>query len=219
MNKPLYMALLCLHGLLPIALIGLQGDYGTAIVFVFIFVCMIVSADISWKYLAAAPFILAAVLFLAWNFVLGYDHKRRIEVLLHPGTDPEGLEYQQNLGLAALNNGKVLGIGLFNKEEKYISVPEIHNDFILAYAGQVFGFVGAIGLIAILAYKIGLKKSNKHFTFGFKRAEIIGAFVNLILLFISAFYLFAEGLSRIISPQDINGELIIYISFKSKYFN
>lgn len=152
MNKPVHMALLCAHGLLPIALIGLQGDYGTAIVFVFIFTCMIVSADISWKYLAAAPFILAAVLFFAWNFVLGYDHKRRIEVLIHPGTDPEGLEYQQNLGLAALNNGKVFGIGLFNKKEEYISVPEIHNDFILAYAGQVFGFVGAIGLLAILAY-------------------------------------------------------------------
>lgn len=91
-------------------------------------------------------------------------------------------------------------------------------------AGIVGGSVALIGdalhntsdalsiLIAVMAYKIGLKKSDKRFTFGFKRAEIIGAFVNLILLFISAFYLFAEGLSRIISPQDINGKLIIYIS-------
>ena len=91
-------------------------------------------------------------------------------------------------------------------------------------AGIVGGSVALIGdalhntsdalsiLIAVLAYKIGLKKSNKHFTFGFKRAEIIGAFVNLILLFISALYLFVEGINRIISPQNINGELIIYIS-------
>ena len=91
-------------------------------------------------------------------------------------------------------------------------------------AGIIGGSVALIGdalhntsdalsiLIAVMAYKIGLKKSDKRFTFGFKRAEIIGAFVNLILLFISAFYLFAEGLSRIISPQDINGKLIIYIS-------
>lgn len=91
-------------------------------------------------------------------------------------------------------------------------------------AGIIGGSVALIGdalhntsdalsiLIAVMAYKIGLKKSDKRFTFGFKRAEIIGTFVNLILLFISAFYLFAEGLSRIISPQDINGKLIIYIS-------
>ena len=87
-----------------------------------------------------------------WNFVLKSDHKNRIEVLLHPGTDPEGLEYQQDLGLAALNKGGFLGIGLFGDKNEYISVPEIHNDFILSYAGMVFGFVGAVGLLAILAY-------------------------------------------------------------------
>lgn len=91
-------------------------------------------------------------------------------------------------------------------------------------AGIVGGSVALIGdalhntsdalsiLIAVLAYKIGLKKSNKNFTFGFKRAEIIGAFVNLILLFVSAFYLIVEGVRKLISPQDINGELIIWIS-------
>ena len=145
MNKPVHMALLCLHGLVPIALVGGQGDYGTAIVFGFIFAAMIISAKISWKYLAAA-------LVFLWNFVLKSDHKNRIEVLLHPGTDPEGLEYQQDLGLAALNKGGFLGIGLFGDKNEYISVPEIHNDFILSYAGMVFGFVGAVGLLAILAY-------------------------------------------------------------------
>lgn len=152
MNKPVHMALLCLHGLVPIALVGGQGDYGTAIVFGFIFAAMIISAKISWKYLAAAPVLLAAALVFLWNFVLKSDHKNRIEVLLHPGTDPEGLEYQQDLGLTALNKGGFLGIGLFGDKNEYISVPEIHNDFILSYAGMVFGFVGAVGLLAILAY-------------------------------------------------------------------
>ena len=152
MNKPVHMALLCLHGLVPIALVGGQGDYGTAIVFGFIFAAMIISAKISWKYLVAAPVLLAAALVFLWNFVLKSDHKNRIEVLLHPGTDPEGLEYQQDLGLAALNKGGFLGIGLFGDKNEYISVPEIHNDFILSYAGMVFGFVGAVGLLAILAY-------------------------------------------------------------------
>ena len=91
-------------------------------------------------------------------------------------------------------------------------------------AGIIGGSVALVGdalhntsdafsiLIAVAAYKVGLRKSNKYYTFGFKRAEIIGAFVNLILLFISALYLVVEGISRILSPQDINGELIIYIS-------
>ena len=70
MNKPVHMALLCLHGLVPIALVGGQGDYGTAIVFGFIFAAMIISAKISWKYLAAAPVLLAGALVFLWNFVL-----------------------------------------------------------------------------------------------------------------------------------------------------
>lgn len=152
MNKPLHMLLLCIHGLIPIGLIGLQGDYGTAIVFASIFVFMIISANISWKYLAAAPFLIAGAVAAMWFFLLGDSHKNRILVLINPGSDPEGIEYQQDLGLAALKSGGVFGQGLFGDKEDYISVPEIHNDFIFTYAGQVFGFVGSIGLIIILAY-------------------------------------------------------------------
>ncbi len=152
MNKPLHMLMLCLHGLLPIGLVGLQGDYGTAIVFAFIFMFMIISADISWKYLAAAPFLIAGAVAAMWFFLLGNSHKNRILVLFNPGSDPEGIEYQQDLGLAALQSGGVFGRGLFGDADDYVSVPEIHNDFIFTYAGQVFGFVGSIGLIIILAY-------------------------------------------------------------------
>ena len=78
-------------------------------------------------------------------------HKNRILVLLHPGTDPMGLEYQQDLGLASLGAGGLFGKGLFGGKD-YVEVPEIHNDFIFAYIGQVFGFVGAIAVIILLAY-------------------------------------------------------------------
>lgn len=152
MNRPFHMLLLCIHGMIPIGIVALQGDYGTAIVFAFIFIFMIVTADISWKYLLAAPFLLAGILVAMWFFVLGSDHKNRILVLFNPGSDPEGLEWQQNLGLSALKSGGVIGKGLFAGEDAYISVPEIHNDFIFSYAGQVFGYVGSVGLIIILAY-------------------------------------------------------------------
>ncbi|MCD8188283.1 MAG: rod shape-determining protein RodA [Ruminococcus sp.] len=152
MNKPLHMLLLCVHGLVPIGLIGLQGDYGTAIVFACIFLFMLISSNISWKYLLALPFLIAGAAAVLWFFVLGSTHKNRILVLLNPGTDPEGIEWQQDLGLSALKSGGVFGKGLFAGNDAYISVPEIHNDFIFAYAGQVFGFVGTVGIIIILAY-------------------------------------------------------------------
>ena len=151
MNKPLHMLLLVIHGLVPIGIVGLQGDYGTAIIFAFIFAIMIITARISWKYLLIAPFLVAGATAAMWFFMLGDFHKQRILVLFNPGSNPD-IEYQQDWGLTALQSGGVFGKGLFGKTEDYVSVPEIHNDFIFTYAGQVFGFVGAVGLIIILMY-------------------------------------------------------------------
>lgn len=152
MNKPLHMLLLCIHALVPIGIVGLQGDYGTAIVFVFIFVFMICSAKISWKYLVAGPFVAAAGIAAMWFFALDEFHKKRVTILFHPGTDPENIEYQQDLGLMALKSGKIFGKRLFAKSSEYVSVPEMHNDFIFTYAGQVFGFLGSVGILIILTY-------------------------------------------------------------------
>lgn len=152
MNKPLHMLLLCIHALVPIGIVGLQGDYGTAIVFVSIFVFMICSAKISWKYLVAGPFVAAAGIAAMWFFALDEFHKKRVTILFHPGTDPENIEYQQDLGLMALKSGKIFGKGLFAKSSEYVSVPEMHNDFIFTYAGQVFGFLGSVGILIILTY-------------------------------------------------------------------
>ncbi|MBO5163559.1 MAG: rod shape-determining protein RodA [Ruminococcus sp.] len=152
MNKPLNMLLLLMHGAVPIGIVVLQGDYGTAIVFAAIFGFMLISAKISWKYLVAAPFVLAAGIAVMWFNFLSSFHKERILILFHPGTDPENIEYQQDLGIRALQSGGVFGKGLFASEHEYIYVPELHNDFIFAHAGQVFGFVGCIGIIIVLAY-------------------------------------------------------------------
>lgn len=152
MNKILHMLLLLMHGAVPIGIVVLQGDYGTAIVFAAIFGFMMVSANISWKYLVAAPFAIAAAIAVMWFNFLSSFHKERIMILFHPGTDPENIEYQQDLGIRALQSGGVFGKGLFASDQEYIYVPELHNDFIFAHAGQVFGFVGCIGIIIILAY-------------------------------------------------------------------
>lgn len=67
-------------------------------------------------------------------------------------------------------------------------------------------------LVAVIAFKIGNKKASLRYTYGFKRAEVIGGFVNLILLFISGCFLFIEGIERLIKPEKIDGMLIIWIS-------
>ncbi len=152
MNHPLHMLLLIIHGAVPMGLVALQGDYGTAIVFAVVFIAMLFAAKISWKYILGFLIAIPAALVVAWNFVLGDIHKKRILVLLHPGTDPENLEYQQDRGLAALSNGKIFGVGLFSGKDSYVYVPEIHNDFLFVQVGQALGFVGATTVILVLAF-------------------------------------------------------------------
>jgi len=151
MNTLWNMLLLCLHAAVPVGLVAKQGDYGTAIVFVIIFLAEIFSAKIALRYILAAAAAIPAACLVAWNFLLSDMHKNRILVIIHPGTDPDNLEYQQDLGIAALANGKIFGTGL-QSENGYVRVPEMHNDFIYAYLGQAWGLVGAVLVLLLLTY-------------------------------------------------------------------
>lgn len=150
MNKLPHMILLCLHGALPTAVIAAQGDYGTAVIFAAIFAAMLFSAGLSFRYILAALVIIPAAGWAIWNYGLNDAHKNRILILLNPGSDPLGTEYQQNLGLKGLAAGKIIGTGLMDTEKT--NIPEVYNDFIFSYLGQTMGFAGCVIIIAVLLY-------------------------------------------------------------------
>ena len=149
LNRPLHLILLLLHAGLPMGLVAVQGDYGTAIVFAAMTVFMLFAAGLSFWYLLAGVAAAIPAGYFIWNYVFGDVHRGRILVLLHPGTDPLGLEYQQDLGLKAIRAGGLFGLGLEN--DAYITVPEMHNDFIFSFIGEAFGFVGTVATVCVLA--------------------------------------------------------------------
>ena len=149
-NQPVVLGLLCLHAAVPIGLVSLQGDQGTAIVFAFIFFAMLFSAGLSWKYVASAILALPVFSVLAWNFLLQGHHKNRIMIMFNPEADPLGDGFQQLTGKVSLGSGQLLGKGLFGGE--YCNVAEIHNDFIFSWIGQTLGFVGCAIFMAVLMF-------------------------------------------------------------------
>ena len=57
--------------------------------------------------------------------------------------------------------------------------------------------------ISLVARKISKKDANREKTFGYQRAEVIGAFINLVTLVIIALYLVKEGIERfLLSPAN-----------------
>lgn len=67
-------------------------------------------------------------------------------------------------------------------------------------------------LIAYAARKIGRQPADQFKTFGYKRAEIIAALINLVTLVIVGLYLVYEAVWRIFDPQIITGWTVIIVA-------
>ncbi len=153
-NQPINLLFLCLHGMVPIGLVALQGDDGTAIVFGIIFLMILFVGGLSWKYILSLILASPLIGIIGWKFILSDNQRERFLIIFNPELDPLGLGHQQIQGKIALGSGQLYGKGLFDGQYMYVS--EMHNDFIFSYLGQVFGFIGCIALCAVLAF-IALK--------------------------------------------------------------
>lgn len=152
-NEPKTLAKLLLHIGIPAALIMLQGDDGTMIIFVLIALTMLFSAGISYKYIAAGVGAAVVVAPLLWMFYLGDYQKGRILGLFNPDDYPV-IMWQQIQGQTSIGSGQILGKGFFGAEHH--NVPLAYNDFIFAYIAESVGFIGCLvvlGLVMGLALK------------------------------------------------------------------
>lgn len=67
-------------------------------------------------------------------------------------------------------------------------------------------------VFSYVAHKLSRKKASNDQTFGYKRAELIAAFINAMTLIIVAFFLVYEGIERIFNPEPIKFGLVIWLS-------
>lgn len=67
-------------------------------------------------------------------------------------------------------------------------------------------------LISYIADLYSKKEASLKRTFGYKRAEIIAAFINSATLIIVAFYLIYEAIKRFLNPQEIESGLVIWLA-------
>ena len=74
-------------------------------------------------------------------------------------------------------------------------------------------------VISYIASGLSKKKATISRTFGYKRAEIIAAFINASSLIIIAIYLMFEAVKRFFNPQTIETELVIWLSILGIVFN
>lgn len=67
-------------------------------------------------------------------------------------------------------------------------------------------------ILGYFAQQIGGKPENRKSTYGYRRAEILSALTNSLLLVIIAIFLIGEAIQRISHPQHINGEIMLIVA-------
>lgn len=151
-SHPLSIMLLLMHLIFPSILIHLQGDDGTALLYLLTGIAMFLYCYHRPAQLVAIFTAGAAGLIFLWKFILrGYQYYRILALYAPDRLSQELLHtflYQQQQALSAQDIGGLFGLGLFN--DALIYIPEGNNDFIFSYASEVTGFLGAIAIIILL---------------------------------------------------------------------
>lgn len=148
-NRPIALLRLGIHAGSILGLVLLQGDLGSALVYMFFTVAMLYAAGLSlWYFLAAGSAVLVASPFL-WKILKPYQQER-ILVGFWPETDPQDKGYQALMSRNAISAGGFWGTG-FSGGTEYPKVPKAHTDFIFAITAEKFGFFGAFLVIALTA--------------------------------------------------------------------
>ena len=131
----------------PMLLILAQPDFGTAMVIVFTFICMLFAWGVRYRYflLAFSSFVVIVVP-LVWSFYLKPYQKERILSLLFQGSSPQS-EYNLQQSQLAIASGGLSG----NHTGILTPVPVKESDFIFAAISEHMGFIGTTTVI-ILAF-------------------------------------------------------------------
>lgn len=140
----------------PVALVLLQPDLGSAVVLAALAAGVIGVSGAPKRWLAAAALLAAGAVTLALTTPLLSPYQRdRLVAFLDPSADPQGIGYQTRQVRAAIGSGGWTGQGLFQGERTQSgAIPFQQTDFVFSVAGEELGFVGAVMVLLLLAFLV-----------------------------------------------------------------
>ena len=163
-NKIKTIIPLVIHGAIPVGLVILTGDAGSALIFLIMFIGMLFFARVNIGYFVAGFCAIFVGVAVAWKTgIINGIQRQRIVALFYPEQYADAM-YQQTNGKIAIGSGGLFGQGfLQGNMTQSGAVPVNESDMVLTVAGEEFGFVGAVGALLILFFlvlrvmKIGIK--------------------------------------------------------------
>jgi rod shape determining protein RodA len=133
---------------LPVALISLQPDPGTAFSYLLILFAALILAGLTKKTIVILLILAVVGGFFGWNFLLKEYQKERLVTLVSPEKDPLGSGYHVLQSKIAIGSGGFLGKGYKKGTQSQLKfLPARHTDFVFSVIGEEFGFMGVVGVL------------------------------------------------------------------------
>ncbi len=170
----------------PLALVLLQPDLGTSLVFgaMLFGTLFLVGASARWLLVAAG--LVMAMLPVAWEFVLKDYQRARLISFLEPAADPLGSGYQLIQAQIAVGSGGLFGKGLTNGTQTQLDyLPVQATDFVGATLAEELGFVGGVVILLLfsaLLWRVLLVGWRSRDTFGLAFAGAVASMILFQLL-------------------------------------
>ncbi|MBM3297798.1 MAG: rod shape-determining protein RodA, partial [Candidatus Aminicenantes bacterium] len=140
---------------LPLILVVLQPDMGTAVSYIPIFLGVLILAGLSRRTAVVLLLLALGIGFLGWNVLLQDYQKQRLVTLISPGQDPQGAGYQIQQSKIAIGSGGLSGKGFKQGSQSQLNfLPARHTDFIFAVLGEESGFIGILAVTAAIFFML-----------------------------------------------------------------
>ena len=138
--------------LVPVLLVGVQPDLGTALLIMSAGAFGIFLSGLRWRVIVLIFLLLAVITPLVWHFMHTYQ-RERVLTFLNPQRDPLGAGYHIIQSEIAIGSGGVFGKGWLHGTQSQLDfLPESSTDFIFAVVGEEFGFIGTLALIGLYGF-------------------------------------------------------------------
>jgi rod shape determining protein RodA len=135
---------------IPVGLIILQPDLGTALILVFTYVTMMLFMRIRGRTLAVLAVCAAVAAPVMYQFGLKDYQRQRLISFIDPSSDVRGSNYNRRQSQVAIGSGQLLGKGYRKGTQSQLNfLPEHHTDFIFAVFSEEHGFIGCMVLLVL----------------------------------------------------------------------
>ncbi len=159
-------------------LVVLEPHISATLLILLIGIILMIVGGLSVKYIVGGSVAVAGIGVIAYlSGIIGYGSDR-IKYWIDPWADATGLGYQTIQSLLAIGSGGIMGRGIGQSRQKYLWVPEPHNDFIFSIVCEELGLIGAIIIILLFCALVW-----RGFTIALKAPDKFGSLLSVGLTF------------------------------------